>query len=79
MSPNVATMETTFRENVLVALVDDSLAGFQKYSLGCCERFINMSVVLPGYVREPGHHGGLQGVKFVMLDPVNDLRPSVTP
>ena len=30
------------------------------------------------HVREPGHYGGLQGVKIVMVDPVDDLRPSAT-
>ena len=32
--------------------------------------------LLPGYVREPGHHEGLQGVKLVMVD---DPRTSATP
>ena len=36
-------------------------------------------ILLPGFVREPGHHGVLQGVKIIMVVPVDDPRTSATP
>ena len=33
--------------------------------------------LLLGYVLEPGHHGGLQGVQSVMVAPADDLFPSM--
>jgi len=35
--------------------------------------------LLPVHVRELGHYGCLQGVEIVMVDPVDDQRPSATP
>jgi len=34
--------------------------------------------ILPGHVCEPGHHGVLQGVQSVTMDPVDDSLPSAT-
>ena len=70
-------------QSVLLGPVDDSLAGFQKNnsqggSRG--ERFINRSVVSSlGMSANPVTIRGLQGVKFVMVNPVNYPRPSATP
>ena len=35
--------------------------------------------LFPGLVRKPRHHGGLQGVKIVLVVPVDDSRTSATP
>ena len=53
--------------------VDNPLAGFQKR--------IVQGVADPQqeHVREPSHHGGLQGVQSVMVDPVYDPLPSAKP
>ena len=63
---NISTMDKA------AFCVDDTL-----YSIGLLgggER-----TLIPGYVREPGHHGGLQGVQSVLVRPVYDPLPSASP
>ena len=79
MYANGATMEA-FREFEVLwwVLLDDYLAGFEKKRSpeGCrgsgSPTGSKQHFLLPKglNVREPGHHGGLQGVKSVMVGPV---------
>ena len=67
----------------MVGTVDDSLAGFQKEIIfqgvaGGADHQQKRSL-LPVHVREPGHHGGHQGVQSVIVDPVDGPLPSATP
>ena len=66
----------------MVGTVDCPLAVFQKiYSRGLQGGADHQKKhsLLPGHVRKPGHHGGLQGVQSVIVDPVEDLLTSGTP
>ena len=75
MFGNGATMEA-FREFEVLwwVLLDDYLAGLKKNLLrvagGADHQQDPNNTFGSLNVREPGHHGGLQGIKSVMLVPV---------
>ena len=79
---NGATFEA-FREvqSVMVVTVEDLIAGLKKYYRGMQggEDHQQERSLLPGHVREPSHHGDLQGVQCIIVYPGDDPLPFATP